>query len=216
MKDKANKVLNDWKKSIIAFNRKKLIINSILTVSILLILTLIDQLSKNLIFEHKYFTAKPNWNENNTIIDYGFIGFRPLMHYGVTSGLERLFGGFWFIHLFSLIIVIVTPYWMVFSKRYYLLVFIGFLWSGTFGNMIDRFMYNNGVKDILFIPWRDNGTFNFADIFIIIGAIGVSLSFIYISLIESHLEKRKQIRSKAKLNEQESLNQVIEKEEQEK
>ncbi|MGZ9428463.1 signal peptidase II [Mycoplasma sp. 480] len=193
--DKINIFFKNWKTKILSFNKKRLIINALITFGVLLVLTLIDQLTKNLIFEHQYFQERAEWIDGKTLYNYGFIGFRPLLHRGVTSGLNKYLG-FTLIHIFSLLIVIVVPYFMVFSKKYYTLVFLGFLWAGTFGNMLDRFINQNGVKDILFLPWHDNGTFNFADTFIVIGSIGSTIILLYTSLIEPYFNKKKNINNK--------------------
>lgn len=53
------------------------------------------------------------------------------------------------------------------------------LLAGNIGNELDRLLYQNGVKDIIFIPYRDKGTFNFADIFIISGPIGMVVIMVF-------------------------------------
>ncbi|UWD34247.1 signal peptidase II [Mesomycoplasma molare] len=179
-----------WLNHLKNFPKKKLLLNSIISFSLILTFVLIDQLTKNLIFDHKEFTVFSNWKERNVILDFKIIGFRPLLHIGVTSGINKYIG-FFFIHLFSLIIVLVLPYFMIFSKRKLTIIILAFLWSGTFGNMLDRFLYENGVKDVFYIPWYDNGTFNFADVLIVLGSIGGALIILYTSFIESYILKKK-------------------------
>ncbi|MBN3534932.1 signal peptidase II [Mycoplasma procyoni] len=184
------KSFQKWLIYIKEFDKKRLLFNGIITFSILLALILVDQLTKNLIFEHKEFVERPNWVEGKNLFDYKVIGFRPILHVGVTSKLhEKL--GFITIHILSVVVFLVALHFMIFAKKYYYIVVLGFLAAGDFGNMLDRFIYANGVKDILFIPWRDNGTFNFADLFIGAGAIGVAITIIIEALIMPYFKKSK-------------------------
>lgn len=47
--------------------------------------------------------------------------------------------------------------------------------------MYDRFQFQ-GVRDIIYFPWIDKGTFNFADSFLICGGIGTIIYAIIIGL----------------------------------
>lgn len=153
-------------------SKKRLLLNALFLCVLLLILLLIDQLTKNLIFKHEDFkTSAP---PESLWINHGWIGFRPLLHQGVTSGLAKKFG-FTVIHIFAFLLLFILIFSVLLSKNYYFAAFMIVLLAGNIGNELDRLLYENGVKDIIFIPYRDNGTFNFADIFIIAGPIGMVL-----------------------------------------
>ncbi|SYV91101.1 lipoprotein signal peptidase, partial [Mesomycoplasma hyorhinis] len=101
-----------------------------------------------------------------------------MLHRGVTSGLAKVFG-FTIIHIFSFLLLFILIISVLLSKNYFFAAFMIILLAGNIGNELDRLLYQNGVKDIIFIPYRDKGTFNFADIFIISGPIGMVVIMVF-------------------------------------
>lgn len=169
--------------------KKQIIINAIILFTIAFLLLLFDQLFKNLLFNNDEY--KSGFINNGIEFDFKVIGFRPLLHHGVTSGLQKVFG-FWLIHFFSVIMILVAIVMLFFLKDRMLLVAISILLAGNLGNMLDRILYNNSVKDILFLPFYDNGTFNFADVFIITGALLIPLTMFGRFLLTTYKSKKAQ------------------------
>ena len=61
-------------------------------------------------------------------------------------------------------------------------IFIAFIFSGSLGNTVDRLAFSY-VRDIIFTPWLDKGTFNFADMDVIIGSFGFLITILTLYLI---------------------------------
>ena len=65
--------------------------------------------------------------------------------------------------------------------------------SGSFGNTIDRLIYDQGVRDWLFLPWFRQGSavFNLADSFAMVGVL-IMLIYLMIDMVKLALNwKRK-------------------------
>ncbi|MXR07959.1 signal peptidase II [Mesomycoplasma hyorhinis] len=176
MKISSVKIKNFVKTILTRVPKKRILYNAIFLFVFLLILLLIDQLTKNLIFKHEDFNEYAP--DEKLVINHGWIGFRPLLHRGVTSGLAKVFG-FTIIHIFSFLLLFILIISVLLSKNYFFATFMIILLAGNIGNELDRLLYQNGVKDIIFIPYRDKGTFNFADIFIISGPIGMVVIMVF-------------------------------------
>lgn len=195
MKSKLKKLTNFIKLKYQLVGKKRFFLNIIIAFSIVVVFLLIDQLTKNLIFSWDEYeiSTKKGFIKN---ISWGFIGFRPLLHQGVTSRINHIIG-FEGIHIFafflSLILLILIP----FSKKFSLSVFMAILLAGNWGNEIDRILNDNTVKDLLYLPFTNSsGTFNFADIFIFIGPIGIILVHIIDTFKNSYWEKFKKRKKK--------------------
>ena len=115
--------------------------------------------------------------------DYGLIGFRSFPHYNTTV---FAFLGvkipIWSRHLinFSILFLFLVAYiFLIKKKTLFTTISLAILFSGIMGNSLDVLFTNgNYVRDIIFIPWLDYGTFNFADIFAVIGAMLFATSII--------------------------------------
>lgn len=190
-----NKIISNTKDKfqdkITKLGKKRIYINIAILLIVVLVCLLIDQLSKNLVFsdtDYKNPTLAPKYN-------WGFIGFRPLLHHGVTTKIDNLVG-FTGIHIFAFALTIFLLIFIPFSKHYAYAFFLSILLAGNWGNELDRFINDNSVKDLIFIPYRDNGTFNFADVFIFLGPSGFALVY----FIDYILEKYKNSNNKQNTN----------------
>lgn len=70
--------------------------------------------------------------------------------------------------------------WMIFANSKLNVIALAIMISGVLGNAFDTTFFGY-VRDIFYTPWADRGTFNFADVLTVFGAI---LLFIWI-LIET-------------------------------
>lgn len=112
----------------------------------------------------------------------GFINFKLVYNTGFAFGLGDGFQWIW--SIVSLIGCFVIGYFMIKADFKHNLVFticIILLFSGTFGNMIDRIFNKDGVIDFINPAFVDFAVFNFADSYITIGGIllGIYVIFIY-------------------------------------
>ncbi|MDW2906265.1 signal peptidase II [Mesomycoplasma ovipneumoniae] len=178
MKTKNNTIIKYINSKYIKIGKKRLIINILIAFLVILVTLLIDQLTKNLIFTYEQYRESTDKGFVKTI-SWGFIGFRPFLHQGVTSGINNVIG-FTGIHIFAFLISLILLILIPFSKRYSLTIFMAILLGGNWGNEIDRILDDNHVKDLLFLPFiSSSGTFNFADIFIFVGPIGIFIVSLY-------------------------------------
>ncbi|MHA0305820.1 signal peptidase II [Mesomycoplasma ovipneumoniae] len=178
MKTKINLVIKYINSKYIKIGKKRLLINILIAFLVILVTLLIDQLTKNLIFTYEEYRESTDKGFVK-IISWGFIGFRPLLHQGVTSGINNIIG-FTGIHIFAFLLSLLLLILIPFSKKYSLTIFMAILLGGNWGNEIDRILDDNHVKDLLFLPFvRSSGTFNFADIFIFVGPIGIFIVSLY-------------------------------------
>ncbi|WP_069096939.1 signal peptidase II [Mesomycoplasma ovipneumoniae] len=178
MKTKTNAIIKYINSKYIKIGKKRLLINILIAFFVVLVTLLIDQLSKNLVFTLEEYRESTDKGFVKSI-SWGFIGFRPLLHRGVTSGINNIIG-FTGIHIFAFLLSLLLLILIPFSRRYSLTIFMAILLGGNWGNEIDRILDDNHVKDLLFLPFlRSSGTFNFADIFIFVGPIGIFIVSLY-------------------------------------
>lgn len=192
-----NKIIRNTKdkfqEKITKLGKKRIYINIAILFIVVFVCLLIDQLSKNLVFSDADYNDK--FSVINKVYNWGFIGFRPLLHHGVTTKIDNLIG-FTGIHIFAFALTIFLLIFIPFSKHYAYAFFLSILLAGNWGNELDRFINDNSVKDLIFIPYRDNGTFNFADVFIFLGPSGFALVY----FIDYILEKYKNSNNKKNAN----------------
>ncbi|MGL6125454.1 MAG: signal peptidase II [Metamycoplasmataceae bacterium] len=171
-------------------NKKMILINFSFFLGLILILILIDQLTKTFLFTWADGVDSEGKRQGDGIIknDFGLFGIKSVANYGVT-----VFGGLfptWVLHVFSILIFIVCGFFALYSHDKLLIFAIAFTFSGTFGNFLDRAMFDGAVKDILFIPWLQsvnffNGVFNFADIWLFVGSV-IAISYIILLSIRHY------------------------------
>ena len=162
---------NFW--SYIIDNKKTIIINYVVFLSLIFVLLLIDLLTKQYLFDEG--------NLNQIIYQNWLFGIRSYPNPGLT-----VFGDAKIdivlvstINIFILIVCLIS---LIFWKNILLSIFIAFIFSGSLGNTVDRLAFSY-VRDIIFTPWLDKGTFNFADMDVIIGSFGFAITILSLYLI---------------------------------
>lgn len=165
----------------------------------LIIVVLVDQITKITIFQWENPNLKTK--ASSKVIDLGIIGFRSVLHSGVTL-IGKLEGKTAIINtlsIISFILMTIIPYTLA-GKKILISILIGTMSGGNLGNMIDRFIYINGsVLDIFYVPFLENwfkrpiGTFNFADTAIVGGLIGFALYVLTQLFIYLNKQKKKTI-----------------------
>ncbi|WP_406602897.1 signal peptidase II [Metamycoplasma sualvi] len=159
--------------SYIIDNKKTIIINYVVFLSLIFVLLLIDLLTKQYLFDEG--------NSNQITYQNWLFGIRSYPNPGLT-----VFGDAKIdivlvstINIFILIVCLIS---LIFWKNILLSIFIAFIFSGSLGNTVDRLAFSY-VRDIIFTPWLDKGTFNFADMDVIIGSFGFLITILTLYLI---------------------------------
>ncbi len=161
----------------ITSNKKSIIINYVVFLSLVFVLLLIDLLTKHYLF---------NENKIDEVIYQNWLfGIKSLKNEGLTffpnaSDIALVS----VVNFFVLISCLIS---LIFWKNILLSVFIAFIFSGSLGNTIDRLAFSY-VRDIIFTPWFNKGVFNFADMFVVIGSIGFAIT-ILILFLKSYFQK---------------------------
>ena len=159
--------------SYIIDNKKTIIINYVVFLSSIFVLLLIDLLTKQYLFDEG--------NSNQITYQNWLFGIRSYPNPGLT-----VFGDAKIdivlvstINIFILIVCLIS---LIFWKNILLSIFIAFIFAGSLGNTVDRLAFSY-VRDIIFTPWLDKGTFNFADMDVIIGSFGFLITILTLYLI---------------------------------
>lgn len=147
--------------------------NLVLFALVFIPLILIDQLTKNFIFN-----GDKSGTPSETLSNIKIIATRSQFH---TSTTFLDFIGtkmpYWASLLIDYVLITLFSAMLVFSKTKFNAIAISIALSGIIGNTIDASAFH-GVRNVFFIPWMDRGTFNWADLVIVVGAILTGLSFI--------------------------------------
>lgn len=101
--------------------------------------------------------------------DYVVIGVRSLAHYSTTFlDFANMEIPNWASILISSIIAAIITVLIAISRTKVAVIGLSIMLAGTLGNTIDN-IYHGYVRDVLYTPWLDKGTFNLADVLIIVG-----------------------------------------------
>lgn len=184
-----NKKITYFSKEYWRKNWKFILINISIFFAILGSLLLIDLLTKEFIFRWK--------DKENLIVDTdyqsgnAFIIFKSVLHKGTTIGVFE--SNLTILHIISFVIVFASLWGVTFIKEKKSIVitfFLAMVSAGSLGNMVDRFLFA-GVRDIMNFPWVNQGVLNFADAWLVLGAVGILLSITIINLI-NHFNHKKE------------------------
>ena len=101
--------------------------------------------------------------------DFTIIGIRSNDHYSTTflDFLNIKIDNIYII-LIGAFIALIVILLIIFAKSGWAVVGLSMILAGTIGNTIDN-IFLGYVRNIFYTPWWDNGTFNLADVLIIIG-----------------------------------------------
>lgn len=162
--------------SYIIDNKKTIIINYVVFLSSIFVLLLIDLLTKQYLFDENNL-----YNVTNKITYQNWLfGIRSIKNSGLTflpNASDVVLVSI--INIFILIVCLIS---LIFWKNILLSIFIAFIFAGSLGNTVDRLAFSY-VRDIIFTPWLDKGTFNFADMDVIIGSFGFLITILTLYLI---------------------------------
>ena len=162
--------------SYIIDNKKTIIINYVVFLSLIFVLLLIDLLTKQYLFDENNL-----YNVTNKITYQNWLfGIRSIKNSGLTflpNASDVVLVSI--INIFILIVCLIS---LIFWRNILLSIFIAFIFSGSLGNTVDRLAFSY-VRDIIFTPWLDKGTFNFADMDVIIGSFGFLITILTLYLI---------------------------------
>ena len=141
--------------------------------SSIFVLLLIDLLTKQYLFDEGNLNQITYQNWLFGIRSYSNPGLTVFGHAKIDIVLVST------INIFILIVCLIS---LIFWKNILLSIFIAFIFAGSLGNTVDRLAFSY-VRDIIFTPWLDKGTFNFADMDVIIGSFGFLITILTLYLI---------------------------------
>ena len=163
--------------------RKRMFINIGVFGALFIFVFTVDWTTKNSFFDFDHQGSEHQ-------IDKGWIGIRSYAHYNTTmlsfikaNVPDALHHAMTVI--LALIFLMIAPH----ASNYIVAAGIGCIFGGIIGNGFDR-MINGYVRDIIYTPWMDNGTYNIADILTIVGSGLLFIGIVY-KLIKEELQKKK-------------------------
>lgn len=158
-------------------NKKNIIFNFVVFLIVVTIFIIIDQVTKSTLFDEKKIGEIKHEN--------ALFGIKSVKNSGLTFSSLTNVGLVTFINV---IIWIACIMFIFFLRSYWFAIFIGLIFVGSLGNTIDRLAFGY-VKDIIYFPWCNKGTFNFADADVIIGSIGIVIILI-VYLFKDYIFKK--------------------------
>lgn len=169
-----NWIVHKWKDFVdyVLNNRYTIYRNLIIAAVAIFIFLLIDLLTKHFLFEE---------NKLNIIRHENWLfGIRSIKNKGLTFfGNKPISIGL--VSFFNILILISCLISLIFFRHPLLIVAISLIFVGSLGNTIDRLAFGY-VRDIIYLPWFDKGTFNFADVDVIVGSIIFVITMLWITL----------------------------------
>ncbi len=155
-----------------------------LSLVLIIMLVLIDQ-------GIKYFVVS-NINLNETFYSFGIGGHNLLSitHVRNTGAAWSILEGKTIFLTAIAVIAIVIVLFLIASGRFKLkleVVMLSFIIAGGLGNLIDRIRYKE-VIDYIRTDFMDFPIFNFADICVVVGAIGFCIAYL---IVESFVNRKK-------------------------
>ncbi|PZW01599.1 signal peptidase II [Metamycoplasma auris] len=169
-------------------NWKFILIDLAIFISVFLFFLMIDLVTKERIF--KWEDKTKLIVDHKPVYESSFITFKSILHQGTTLGFQE--NNLGFLHFISFLIFFGALFAVTFirdKKLIYITVFLAIVSAGAFGNMIDRFLFA-GVRDIINLPWVNQGVFNFADVWLVLGGIGILVAIITEAIL-SNIRTRK-------------------------
>jgi signal peptidase II len=132
-------------------------------VVLMIILVLIDQVSKFLVVQHMHL-----YQQIVIIKDFFSLNFV----YNEGAAFSLLSGHTLLFYIFSIMTLVILGYYFINSERFSLLLALAIVISGTLGNLIDRLLYHKVVDFLSFTFLKQPlAIFNFADICVSVGVI---------------------------------------------
>ena len=153
--------------------RKEIIKNGYVKVAVIFVITFSIFYGLDFAFKTIWFDKHLAETFGTTVQhDWKVIGIRSLAH-----GNSTLFSSIhldiadWGHHLMAFGLAAIFMVWLVFYSRSKLMVVsLSIIVAGILGNGVDR-IFHGYVRDIFFLPYWDRGTFNFADVILVVGAL---------------------------------------------
>ncbi|MBQ3596844.1 MAG: signal peptidase II [Clostridia bacterium] len=158
--------------------RRKRLVSLIVSLSLLVLLVVFDQFSKN------YFEKLYRSNGNTSVID-GFFSFTYVVNKGAAWSFlaDKSWGQTFFKILTIIALVLFVFFYIVSYKKCYrfLLYGISVACAGTIGNFIDRLFYG-GVTDFISFQFGSYNfpVFNLADICLTVGVIIIIVHLLFL------------------------------------
>ena len=124
----------------------------------------------DILLKHHYFEYPGKDATGPITHDFTVIGIRSNAHYGTTilDSIGISISRTWSVVVFVISGLIFIALFFI-SKNKFTTIFVGIALAGIIGNGTN-IVFDGYVKNIFFMPWHDSGTFNFADVLVVVGA----------------------------------------------
>ncbi len=193
-----------FKKAILKIDRQRLMRNAIILIFTLSIFIGIDQFTKIYAFAQ----SDQNWIGDNTrrpqISEGKIFGIRLVINTGMFSSLGANTVPYWGVQTITSLIAILVILGALFSKNKIVVFGLSLIAAGALGNIMDRYMLiepNGGhyVRDWIYNPFYDRGTYNIADIEVVFGspiaAIGLIINVFKETKNEDKVKNEKEVKT---------------------
>ncbi len=169
------------KKVLLKIDKERMMRNAIILVFVLSIFVAIDQFTKVYAFAQ----SDAKWiglKVGPTISKGKLFGMRLVINTGMFSSLGAGSVPYWGVQTITSLILIVVVLCALFGKNKIVVFGLSLIAAGAFGNILDRYMLispsgGHYVRDWIYNPFYDKGTYNIADMEVIFGspiaAIGI-------------------------------------------
>ncbi|CAM9097801.1 signal peptidase II [Mycoplasma marinum] len=144
--------------------------------------------------------------QNRYVVDKGLIGTRLVTNTGMFSSLGANVVPYWGVQTLTSIVFIFLVFGALISKKTLTAVGFSLMAAGAFGNILDRFMLTyeldgkiyHYVRDWIYHPKMDRGTYNLADVEVVLGSILTATSII-INLFKEEKKENSKINKNKKI-----------------
>ena len=162
-------------------NKNKFIRNGIIFGITFMLFFLMDSLTKYYLFDE----GSANLTPNKVLSENAVFGTRSLWHSNTTMfSFLNIDVSLTIRSLITYTLVALLSVWVLFASNKTMAVALSIIVAGSMGNGLDNTFHDGRVRDIIFTPWHDGGTFNVADL-IVVGGSALLLVSIMMELFKS-------------------------------
>ncbi len=163
-------------KNYVEDNKKTIIRNFIILFIVIVILLIIDLVCKQCLFKD------PGPDDLGPVQSKSWLfGIRSVRNTGLTFA-TKANANIALVTFFNIVIWLACIVFTFFLRSMWFAIFIGFIFAGSMGNTIDRLAFGY-VRDFVYLPWCDKGTFNWSDVDVMVGCFGVIITMLTIYIV---------------------------------
>ena len=127
----------------------------------------INKTPSKILYQNDVFGTRSLWHGNTTMFSFLDIDISLTIRSLITYSL-----------------VVALSLWVLFASNKTMAIALSIIVAGSMGNGLDNTFHEGRVRDIIFTPWHDGGTFNIADL-IVVGGSALLLVSIMMEMFKS-------------------------------